>query len=422
MVRINLRQRLVVLEGRREYNRVGCTYSYVELGITQCIYRLSRDITRFDKTFLECTFAFFASVVLNPVFLREKSFVSCYRYGSLTCTGILANHMQALVKEIFVLFPVSRLELIPHLGISALRVCLVHLKRQRVVSRVTGECFYQLGTETEVTGAGLAGHADDNRVGRIFPVENLVERACRNSIREVLARSQFLALGHHLLHDREGKSSLYLIDTGIRTVIPQVSYRFLLLIQITNQVDLRFRDDIPFGILLLRINGIPFQRNQSNTFAGDGVERLYRQRVSPEMNSFRCLHIYIDYAVIQGLKRTVLYGDGLGLIRNFQFEILNRRSHLYRTTICQLDNTGALLFGIILQIEFKVITALHHVSQIYLIPQVGIGILHITGNPVERNSGGAIATCRLLRHGYLDMDILIGNHAYINLIICDISE
>ena len=209
----------------------------------------------------------------------------------------------------------------------------------------------------------------------------------------MLASSQFLALGHHVLHNRECESSLYFVGILSGTDIPQVCYRFHLVFLIIDFVNLRFRDDIPYGILGLRISAVPLQFDKRSS-AINCVKRRKRQRVRPETKSSGTLYVYIHDTVFQCLKRTVLDGSRFFSMSS-KVEVPDRRSSHYRALVGELDNTLACSIVFVLQMETEVVAAFHYITQINGIPEVGVSRLRVTGNPVERNSRRAIATfCR----------------------------
>ena len=325
--------------------------------------------------------------------------------------------MQRLIEERLICFQISGLHLIPHLGISALTICLAKADRQCVIAGVTTEGLYQLSFELEVTATGLANDAQDDRVF----LQELVKRTCRNGIREVLICFENLILGHHVLHNRECECSLALNGQLSSGEVNQVRYRFKLLICIANFVDLRFLDDIPCGIYILLIEAVPLQRNQIQTGRIDRIERLYRQDLSPEANRGSALEVYEYHAVLQYIKGAVLYRN-LTLGTGSQREVLNGRSLLYRAGEYQLSYalTGFILA--VLDMETDVVATLHHLAQVNSVPQVSVSCLDISGNPVERNSRSTTCTLCLLGQTDLQFNRLRRNHAYINGILYDILE
>ena len=164
-----------------------------------------------------------------------------------------------------------------------------------------------------------------------------------------------------------------------------MSNRFHFLIQVTHLVNLRLRDDIPNGILCLCIEGIPLQRNECDAVSIDGIKRLNSQCIRPETESGCTLEVHINDAILEGLKCTILDGH-TALPISSQIEVLNRRSSHNRALIRELDHALASCVILILDMEFKVIAALHNVTQINRVPDVLICFLRVTGNPVERNS------------------------------------
>ena len=380
---------------------------------------------RFRLTFLEFALSVFLidSVFLEEVSLRQQTFVNSHFDGRLTGACILSDDVQRLIEERLICFQISGLHLIPDLGISSLAIGLAHAYRQRVVTAVTAEGLYQLGFKLEVCSADRTGNTDNDGIflGVGFCSYDLLKRTCRNSIGIMLTGFQFLTLGHHLLHDRESVSSLSLDGILGRTKVYQVSYRFKLLICITNFINLLFRNDIPCGIYILLIEAIPFQRNQRQALSCDGIERLYRQFLRPEANRSGALKVDKYNAVLQYVKGAVLKRNftlGIGCKR----EVLNRRSLFYRAREHQLSYalTGFILA--VLDMKTDIVTVLHHLMQIHYVPEVCVGSLRITGNPVERNSGCTTCTFRLLGQTNLEFNRLRRNHAYVNGILNNILK
>ena len=425
LVRIYRSRSIISTKRAGEVDGVSGANLDIELEIAYSIDSLCRNIMRFRLTFLEFALSVFLidSVFLEEVSLRQQTFVNSHFDGRLTGACILSDDVQRLIEERLICFQISGLHLIPHLGISALTIRLTHTDRQCVISAVTAERFYQLSTELEVSRTGWTGNANNNGIflGVGFCSYDLLKRTCRNSIGIMLTGFQFLTLGHHLLHDRESVSSLSLDGILGRTKVYQVSYRFKLLICITNFINLLFRNDIPCGIYILLIEAIPFQRNQRQALSCDGIERLYRQDLSPEANGGSALEVYEYHAVLQYIKGTVLYRN-LTLGTGSQREVLNRRSLFYRAGEYQLSYalTGFILA--VLDMETDVVATLHHLAQVNSVPQVSVSCLDISGNPVERNSGSTTCTLSLLGQTDLQFNRLRRNHAYINGILYDILE
>ena len=240
----------------------------------------------------------------------------------------------------------------------------------------------------------------------------------------MFAGSQFLALGHHFLTDRECKCSLSLVGILCCTDIPQMSYRFYFLVQVANLLNLRLRDDIPNGIFRLGIEAIPFQHRERRN-SEDGIKRLNSQCICPEAERGSTLEVNVNNTILEGLKCAVLDSNALLAISSSirsQTKVLYRRSSYYRTLIRKLDNTltGGIVF--VLQVETKIITALHYIAQIHRVPEVSISSLRVTGNPVERDSGQAACALSLLSQTNLDRDRLSRINLEIYLVTLDILE
>ena len=235
--------------------------------------------------------------------------------------------MQRLIEERLICFQISGLHLIPDLGISSLAIGLAHAYRQRVVTGVTAEGLYQLRLELELTCTFFTDDAKDDRVF----LQELVKCTGRNSIRVMLADFEFLALGHHVLYNRESECSLA-FDSHLRVTreVNQVSYRFHFLVHVTNFVYLLLLDDIPRSIYILLIETIPLQRNQIQAISINCIKCLNRQNLSPEVNRSRTLEIYVNYAIRQHIKCAVLNTDRFALSTGSQREVLNGRSLIYR--------------------------------------------------------------------------------------------
>ena len=409
----------------REIDGVSGANLDIELQITYSIDSLSRNIMGSGLTFLECAISVFLidSVFLEEVRLRQQTFVNSHFDGRLTGACILSDDVQRFIEERLVGFQISGLHLIPHLGISRLTIRLTHTDRQRVVTAVTAERFYQLCFKLEVCSADRTGNANNNGIflGVGFCSYDLLKRTCRNRVGIMLTGLQCLTLGHHLLHDRESVSSLSLDGILGRAKVYQVSYRFKLLICITNFINLLFRNDIPCGIYILLIEAIPFQRNQRQALSCDGLERLYRQFLRPDTQTCCSLQVHINSAVVQYIKGTVLYCNitlGIGCKREFP----NRRSLFYRAGKHQLSYALTGYIITVLDMQTNIVTILYYVAQIYGIPEVCVGSLRIAGNPVERNSGSTTCTLSLLGQTNLEFNRLRRNHAYVNGILNNILK
>ena len=399
--RINGLRRILTIEFGSEIEGVGSAHLDIEFYITEAIYSLSRYVVRFALTFLNRALAIVAQTeFIYKVSLGEQAFVNSHTHCGVAVAGVLTCYLQYFVVQILVFLEVCGIQFVPHLRVSGLAISLVQADWKSIIAGITAERFHQFRSELEVTASYRTGDTDDNRVF----LQELLKRTCRNGIREMLASSQFLALGHHVLHNRECESSLYFVGILSGTDIPQVCYRFHLVFLIIDFVNLRFRDDIPYGVLGLRISAVPLQFDKRSS-AINCVKRRKRQRVRPETKSSGTLYVYIHDTVFQCLKRTVLDGGRLFSMSS-QVEVPNRRSSHYRALIGELDNAFACSIVFVLQMETEVVAAFHYVAQINGIPEVGVSRLCVAGNPVERNSRRAIATFSCFGQTDLQRDLL----------------
>ena len=418
LVRIHRLRSIFAIELGSEIERVGSTDTDIEFYIAEAVNSLSRYVMRSALTFLNRAFAIVRQTVfLEHVGLGEQTFVNSYVHFGITCACVLGDDAEYFVIKVFVFLQISRIEFVPHLGISRLTVLLTHVDRKCVITGVSGEGLHKFSLEPEVTGTYRTGDTDNDRVF----LQELVERAGRNGIRIVLACCQFLALGHHVLNNRECERSLRLVGILSSTDIPKMGYRFYLLVQITDFFYLRLRDDIPRGIFRLGIEAVPLQHFERDTPGIDRIKRLNGQGVSPEAERGSTLEVNINNTVLESLEYTVLHCSGL-LCVSSQREILNRRSSRYRALIGELDNTlaGGIVF--VQQVETQIITAFHHFAQIHGVPEVLIGFLRVTGNPVERDSGRAAGTLSLFGQTDLDRELLGRMNLEEHLITLDILE
>ena len=285
---------VLAVELRLEYERVRRTNLDVEFYITDTVNSLCRHIMRFRFTLLEGSLAAIHEQVIFLLIFRFVTIVNGYFHFRSTHTGVLTDHVHYLVVQVFLLLQVSRLHLIPHLGVRRLGIERIHTNRTCILRIVTAICLHEFSTEPEVTGTALADDADDDR---IF-LQHLVERSYRNGIGEVLISFQFFRLRHHRLVDRECKCSLSRDGLCRIRSINQVSYRRHFLFDITNVIDLRLRNDIPCGILRLGIDAIPVEGIDMVDFRSiDRIEQIRSDLIGPEAEGSRSLDVYINHTI-----------------------------------------------------------------------------------------------------------------------------
>ena len=285
---------VLAVELRLEYERVRRTNLDVKFYITDTVNSLCRYIMRFRFALLEGSLAAIHEQVIFLLIFCFVTIVNGYFHFRSTHTGVLTDHVQYLVVQVFILLQVSRLHLIPHLGVRRLGIERIQTNRKCILRIVTAKCLHEFSTELEVTGTALADDADDDR---IF-LQHLVERSYRNGIGEVLISFQFFRLRHHRLGDRECKCSLSRDGLCRIRSIDQVSYRCHFFSDITNVIDLRLRNDIPSGILRLGIDAIPVEGIDMVDFRSiDRIERSRSDLIGPEAEGSRSLDVYINHTI-----------------------------------------------------------------------------------------------------------------------------